>query len=138
MMTSPEALSLHLKIIGVLFIGLSLIHLIFPKYFNWEEELSRLSLINKQMMVVHTFFIAFVVFLMGLLGLCFNEELVQTKLGKFICLGLGVFWSVRLLTQFFVYSSELWKGKTFETVVHVVFSCFWLYFSAVFWAVYFV
>lgn len=112
--------------------ALALIHVIFPKYFNWKEELKPLSLINRQMMTVHTFFIALVVFMMGLLCLTSSIELIETKLGKTISLGLGIFWSIRLFIQFFGYSSELWKGKTFETTVHILFSLFWTYLSVVF------
>jgi hypothetical protein len=83
-------------------------------------------------MTVHTFFIAVVVFLMGVLCLTSTSELIQTSLGKTISLGLGVFWTIRLLVQFFGYSSALWKGKTFETTIHIVFSIMWTYISGVF------
>ena len=106
------------------------------KYFNWEKELNTLSLINKQMMGVHTFFIAVTVFLMGILCLSSASELTSTEFGKKISLGLGVFWVCRLFFQFFVYSSTLWKGKVFETIVHIVFSCLWIYLSAVFLLIY--
>ena len=59
-----------------------MIHAFFPKYFNWNSELKSLSLINRQMMIVHTFFIAFTVFLMGLLCLTSSSELIETNLGK--------------------------------------------------------
>ena len=49
---------LHFKVIGTLLMGLALVHIIFPKYFNWKEELKSLSLINRQMMTIHTFFIS--------------------------------------------------------------------------------
>lgn len=125
-------MELHFKIIGVLLMALALIHVIFPRYFNWKVELKSLSIMNRQMMTVHTFFIALVVFMMGLLCLTSAEELITTKLGKTICLGLGIFWSIRLFIQFFVYSTELWKGKKFETIVHIVFSFLWAYLSIVF------
>ena len=125
-------MEIHYKIIGVLLTALALVHIIFPKYFNWKEELKSLSLINRQMMTVHTFFIALVVFLMGLLCLISTTDLIETKLGKTISLGLGIFWSIRLFIQFFGYSTALWKGKTFETVVHISFSLFWTYLSVVF------
>lgn len=125
-------MQIHIKIIGVLLIALAFIHVKFPKYFNWEKELKLLSTINRQMMTVHTFFIALTVFLMGLLCLTSSNELIETTLGKKILLGLGVFWTIRLLIQFFGYSSHLWKGKTFETSMHVVFSLLWLYLSTVF------
>jgi len=125
-------MEIHYKIIGVLLMALALVHVIFPKYFKWKEELKSLSLINRQMMTVHTFFIALVVFLMGLLCLTSTTELIETKLGKTISLGLGIFWSTRLFIQFFGYSTELWKGKTFETIVHILFSLLWTYLSVVF------
>jgi hypothetical protein len=83
------------------------------------------------MMLVHTFFIALTIFLMGLLCLTSARDLIETKLGKTISLGLGAFWIVRLFIQFFGYSSKLWKGKTFETSVHILFSLFWTYSSGV-------
>ena len=115
---------------------LAAIHIIFPRYFNWAKELGSLSLINKQMMYVHTFFIALMVFLMGLLCLTSAGELVTTGLGKKLAFWLGVFWSIRLLIQFFVYSSKLWRGKKLETTVHIVFSLLWFYFSTVFFSTY--
>lgn len=125
-------MSIHLQIIGALFMVLALIHVGFPRYFDWKQQLVSLSLINRQMMQVHTFFIAFVVFLIGLLCFTSSEELIATPLGRRICLGLGVFWGIRALVQWFFYSSELWRGRRFETSVHVVFSALWVYCAVVF------
>ena len=111
---------------------LALVHVIFPRYFDWKIQLGGLSLINRQMMYVHTFFIALVVLLMGLLCISAADELVNTSLGQKVATGLFVFWFARLIIQFFGYSSELWKGKSFETSVHVVFTILWLYLSGVF------
>ena len=127
---------LHLKIIGSLLIGLSLLHIIFPWYFNWKETLKNLNLINRQMMQVHTFFIATVVLLIGLLCVNSAEELVQTSLGKTICLGFAIFWGLRFFFQIFIYSPKLWIGKTFETVVHVFFLFFWAYMTVIFGGIY--
>jgi hypothetical protein len=128
-------MELHLKIIGFILIILAIVHGVFPRHFNWKKELSSLSLVNKQMMYVHTVFIALVVFLMGFLCLTSSTELIENNLGKRICFGLGVFWTIRLVIQFFGYSSELWKGKTFETSVHILFICLWTYLSLIFWKV---
>lgn len=125
-------MELHLKIIGLLLIVLAFIHIIFPKYFKWKQELSTLSIMNRQMMYVHSFFIAFTVFLMGVLCLTSVTDLIHTTLGRRISLGLGIFWTVRMFFQFFGYSSKLWRGKRFETAIHIIFSVFWLYMSLVF------
>lgn len=122
----------HLKIVGVVLIGLALSHAFFPRHFRWKEELGSLSLLTRQIMYVHTLFIALVVFLMGILCITSADQLTSTTLGKRVSLGMGIFWITRLLVQFFGYSSELWKGKRFETGVHIVFSVLWVYFSVVF------
>jgi hypothetical protein len=36
-----------------------LLHLAFPRYFRWKEETAGLSLMTRQVLHVHTFFIAF-------------------------------------------------------------------------------
>ena len=125
-------MELHFKIIGILLMLLGILHIGFPKYFNWKQELTTLSLINKQMMTIHTFFIALMVFMMGLLCLTSSSELIQTNLGQKISFGLGIFWFIRLFIQLFGYSSALWKGKPFETAMHIVFTLLWLYLSFVF------
>ncbi len=126
-------MEIHFKIIGISLIILALIHVIFPKYFNWKNEFKTLSLINRQMMTIHTFFIALIVFLMGLLCFTSSTDLMHTNLGKKISLGLAIFWTIRLFVQFIGYSSKLWKGKKFETCIHILFSIFWMYLSAIFW-----
>lgn len=123
---------IHFHILGVILIALALLHIGFPRYFNWKEELAPLGLMNRQMMVVHAFFIALVVLLIGVLCLGSAADLIGTPLGRRICLLLAMFWALRLFTQFFVYSPKLWRGKRFETVVHIAFSMLWTYATGLF------
>lgn len=127
-------MELSIKITGILLICLAMLHGVFPRYFNWKKDLAGLSLINRQMMIVHTFFIALTVGLMGLLCISSAHELVSTSLGKKISLGLAVFWMVRLVIQFVGYSPALWKGKRFETIMHILFTLLWIYLSGIFLA----
>ncbi len=121
-----------IKIIGWTLIVLGLAHFYFPRHFKWNDELKRLSLLNRQIMSVHNFFIMLTVLLMGLLCVTSTELLLTTELGKRMMLGLAIFWGCRFFIQFFWYSPELWKGKRFETIVHLCFSCFWLLLTVVF------
>ena len=128
-------MDIHLSIIGISLVILGLLHIIFPWYFNWETELSRLSLVNRQVMQVHTFFIALIVLLMGILCLLAPRQILETELGHLISFGLAIFWTTRLVIQFFGFSPDLWKGKAFETTVHILFSGFWTYLSWAFWTI---
>ena len=90
---------LLLQILGIVLILLALLHVIFPRYFRWKEELAGLSLINREIMGVHTFFIALTVVLMGLLLVSSAELLTTTLLGRRICAGMALFWGLRLICQ---------------------------------------
>jgi hypothetical protein len=35
-----------------------------------------------------------------------------------------------------VYSSILWKGKTFETAMHILFSILWVYLSIIYFLIF--
>jgi hypothetical protein len=126
-------MQLHLNLSGWLLVGLALLHIIFPRYFRWKTTTVSLEPVTREILYVHTLFIAVTVMLMGLLCLTSAELLLDTELGFRVCLGLAVFWTLRLFVQFFGYSSELWRGKAFETAVHIAFAGLWLYLSAVFW-----
>jgi hypothetical protein len=125
-------MELQIKIIGGLFILLAFIHIPLPKYFKWKEDLATVALINRQLMYVHMSFIALGIFLVGVLCLTSAGELLGTAFGRRVCLGLAIFWITRLYAQFFVFSKGIWKGKAFETAVHIVFSFFWAYLSIIF------
>lgn len=129
-------MEIHLNIIGYSLMVLSLLHLILPFYFNWAKELQLLSLFNSQLIRVHTFFIALIVFMMGLFCVTNSHEIMNTKLGKTIAFGLSIFWCIRLIFQLFVYSPKLWKGKIFETAIHIIAIFYWSYLSFAFYAVY--
>jgi hypothetical protein len=129
-------MELHVKIIGVVLVFLALVHGLFPKYFDWRNELTSVSLINRQLMYVHTFFIALLLLFMGALCITSASEIVETPLGRKLSLGIAVFWVARLVIQLFGYSSQLWRGKRFETVIHVLFVTLWTYLSTIFFLIY--
>jgi hypothetical protein len=123
----------HLQIIGCLMAGLVGIGVIVPKRYQWEDEMQQLSLLNRQIFRVHNAFIMLILALLAVLLLTSADALLEpSRLARAMLLGLTVFWGLRLYFQFFYYSPQLWRGKAFETVVHVVFSFMWFYFTAVF------
>jgi hypothetical protein len=126
----------NLRLAGILLIALGLLHFVFPRRFNWKEELARLSLLNRRIFQVHHFFVALVVTMMGAGSLFFADALVQPgPLARLVLAGAVLFWACRLVVQWFVYDVELWKGNRLHTAVHIVFSALWIYLIAVYgWA----
>ena len=121
----------HLRIIGALLILLGVAHFAFPKRFGWKDELARLSLLTRQIFWVHTFFIALTLVLMGSITALYAKALLEPgPVNRAVLAGAAVFWTCRLFVQFFVYDPKLWKGNVFNTWMHVLFSCFWIYLVA--------
>jgi hypothetical protein len=129
-------LEICLRIAGALLIMLAAAHIAFPRRFSWAEELPRLSLLNRQMFLVHCFFIVMLVASMGILSLVFTGTLVErTSLAQLLTGWLCLFWSTRLVVQWFVYDRQLWIGNRLHTVVHVLFTGMWCYLAFVYgWA----
>ncbi len=127
----------HLRIAGALQILLALLHLAFPRRFQWKEELARLSPLNRQIFMVHTFFICVVLVLFGALSLLAPETLLEpTRLARLVLGGIATFWGLRLLCQWFVYDASLWRGQRFNTVMHVLFTLLWLYLTVVYFGIF--
>ncbi len=129
-------LALHLKFTGAILIFLGVSHALFDKRFHWDEETAKMSPLNRQIFYVHNFFIALICAMMGALALLGTRALLEPTLaGNWLCGGLTLFWGCRLVFQFAVYDSQLWRGKIFETTIHYLFAAGWLYFTSVFaWA----
>src|SRR5258708_39034620 len=117
--------------------ALAFIHIFFPKYFKWKEAFRSLSLINRQMTIVPSFFIAFTVLIMGIICILDPEDMMNTRLGHYLPFGFFIFWLLRLLFQFFIYSPKLWKGRVFETCIHIAFSLLWSYLTIIFFLAYY-
>jgi hypothetical protein len=128
----------HLYVAGALQIGLAILHLSFPKRFEWKEELSRLSLLNRQMFLVHTIFVCFVILMTGALSLFAPQALLHpTPLSRLVLGGFAAFWGLRLLFQWLVYDMSLWKGDSFKTFMQAVFTLIWIYLTSVYAAILF-
>lgn len=128
-----SSLELNLRIVGVTMILLSGLHATFSRQFGWKEELPKLTLLNRQVFVVHVFFIALALFMQGVGCIFFADVLCQkSRLSAAVSAGMCIYWLARLICQHFVYDKKLWQGKPFETAIHVIFSLNWLYYVLVF------
>jgi hypothetical protein len=131
-MTPDPTLVFHLRVVGVLMALLAIMNLFVPGRFHWREELSRVSLLNRQIFQAHSVFIVLLIALMSALFLTCAEALLEpTRLSRAVLIGLTIFWGLRMLMQWFFYSPRVWRGNPFNTVMHGVFSVGWIYVTAV-------
>ena len=126
----------HLRVSGVLLLGLALLNLLLPGYFGWRRELRDVSRFTREVFFGHLYFLVLLLALWGLLYVAAPDALLArgeagSTLGGAIALGGLLFWGARLAAQFLHYSPEVWKGDRFRTAMHGAFSVLWLYLAAV-------
>lgn len=130
-----EILSMLLRIAGAMLIALAVLHVPIGRRLKWREESARLSPANAAIFQVHTFFICFVLVMMGLPCLLEPSVLLEkTRAGAWLAWLLAAFWATRLFIQWFVIPKQLWTGKRLETIAHLCFSIVWFALSALFTA----
>ena len=126
-------LLLNLRIVGLLMAGLVVLNLFVPRRFRWRDELSRISLLNRQIFEVHAIFLVLTLGLISALLLTSADALLEhTRLARALLIGLTLFWGLRMLVQWFYYSPAVWRGHRFHTAMHYAFSAMWIYVTAVF------
>lgn len=128
-----DTLAILLRVAGAGLILLAVLHIPISRHLRWREESARMSLTSASVFRVHTFFICVVLVLMGLPALMAPQIFLErSSAGAWLTWSMAFFWGLRLLVQFFVYPSELWRGKRFETAMHVWFSLVWMSLAVVF------
>jgi hypothetical protein len=129
------ALEILLRIAGAGLVMLAFLHIPIGRKLRWREDGRKLSPENEQVFHVHTFFVCLTVILMALPCLISPSVfLVKSEAGMWASGSLALFWAVRLYFQFFVYRSDLWRGKRLETFVHWCFAAIWLALTLLFGA----
>jgi len=127
------SLETHLRIAGALLLLLAAAHPFFPKQLGWKEDLAKLTLLNRQIFLVHVGFIVLILVLFGTLALGFAPDLVApSRLAAAVLGGLTLFWGLRLVTQQLIYDRSLWRGHRRNTVLHILASLLWIYLTGVF------
>jgi hypothetical protein len=133
MTLAHETLVVHLQAGGLMMAVLVVVNVFVPSRFHWREEMSRLSLVNRQIFQVHSVFLVLTLALFSALLLTCAPALVEpTRLSRAVLTGLTTFWGLRMVMQWCFYSPELWRGHRFNTIVHYVFSAMWIYLTSLF------
>ena len=125
--------ALLLRFAGAGLILLALLHVPMSRQLKWREDGARMSPVNASIFRVHTFFICFVLVMMGLP--CLLDPaifLVKSRAGAWVAWSFAAFWFFRFYFQLFVYRVDLWRGKRMETALHVWFTLVWLALTGLF------
>jgi len=95
---------------GVLSIVIGLFHTYFYRFFNWDNDFSKISVLNAR--VLYTIHVATILLLIGfgILSLQFTEDLSAANgLAAGICIFYSLFWLWRLIWQIIYFNPSKMK-----------------------------
>ena len=125
-------LSVNLRLAGILILALAAVYPTYSRRFGWREELQRVSLLTRNIFQVHCGFIVLLLVLQGMLLAMFPQAVLERNAAAIaLLIGLCAFWVYRLIAQLAIFDRRLWIGHRFNSFVHVMFTVFWMYLSAV-------
>ena len=128
-----NAIELQLRLVGALLLGVAALGVAVHRHFRWGDEIQRLTLLTRQVFLVHSAFVIVVLAMLGAMLLTVAPALLAPgPLPRAVLIGLIVMWTARLLAQWFFYDPSLWRGDRFRTFMHVLFSVLYAYFVATF------
>ena len=111
-----------LYIAAVAQLAVAVLNLFLVRIMKWEESVARMPQLVREVFHVHAWFITITLAIFGVVTIRFADELAAgtNDLGRWLAAGIGIFWLIRWLMQFFYYDSSHWRGKRAETIVHIV------------------
>src|ERR1700747_2936788 len=103
-------LPFHLRLAGTLLMLLGFSHLTFGRILDWRSDLAKLSLVNRQIFIVHCFYIALFLIMLGALSTFGTSLLLEPHpLARVILASSAVLWGIRLYLQWFFFDRSLWR-----------------------------
>jgi len=92
-----------------------------PAKLNVRAGMASVPRFLRQVFVVHWIYIVLTVSLFSLLCLLFARDLAGgSRLGRFLCSAMGVFWGLRLPLQLFYYDAELRRQNRVLDLAYVL------------------
>lgn len=103
-----RAITLALWVAGVLELAIAFANFILPRKLKYQDNLSLVTPLVRQIFVVHSAYIVGVVLLFAGITFGFTAELASGQgLGRFLAASMALFWFCRVPVQLFYYDSAL-------------------------------
>jgi len=98
---------------GFYTIGLIVFHLLFWRIFDWEQDLKRISFLNRATMQVLNISLTFSFIIFSYISLVHTAELLTSSLGHSLLLLMALFWLARAFQQIIFYKLHHWASWAF-------------------------
>jgi hypothetical protein len=98
---------------GFYTIGLIMFHLLFWRIFDWEQDLKRISFLNRATMQVLNISLTLSFIIFSYISLVHATELLTSSLGHSLLMLIALFWLARAIQQIVFYRLRHWASWAF-------------------------
>jgi hypothetical protein len=122
-----------LQFAGISMVILAFAHLGFSKLLNWRGDLQNITLINRQIFIVHTVFLAIGILMLGTVCIFFAQTLTdRSQLAIVATASFAMCWFSRLVCQLFIFTGPISDNKKVEGVLRICGTLLWIFYTGVF------
>ena len=104
---------------GLFHVAFVVFHLTFRKLFRWDDELAKLTSLNRAVVPVLNISLTVVFVLFAFLSFAHAAEMLRTELGRTLTLAIAVFWYLRAVQQIVFFGLRRKPSLIFFAVVVV-------------------
>ena len=123
-------LDIHaLQFAGVILLCIVCANFFAPRKMRWLQNLTRVEPVFRQVFIVHCVFLIGCVLAMAVVCMVFPQRLLSEPLGEMLLVFMAIFWSARVLVQFFYYDRSI---KRQFPVYNILFSVAFIYLAVTF------
>ena len=114
-------LVLWLWVAGAIQMAIVFSNAVLPAKLNVRAGMASVPRFLRQVFIVHWIYIVLTVSLFSLLCFFFGGDLAGgSRLGRFLCMAVGMFWGLRLPLQLFYYDAELRRRNRVLDLAYVL------------------
>ena len=110
--------TLRCAAVGQLFVAA--LNLCLVRLMGWQHDLARLPLLPREVFHVHSWFISFTLAIFAALTWRFAGEMAggDSRIARWLCGAIGIFWGFRAVLQWSYYSHEHWRARRAFAALH--------------------
>ncbi|MBV9464389.1 MAG: hypothetical protein JO317_09190 [Verrucomicrobiae bacterium] len=118
---NESTLKIALEAAAAVQLTVATLNLGLKRMLGWQAEIERQSLLLKEVIHVHTWYISLTLAIFAVLTLRFATAFASgaEPLVRWLAAAIGLFWGLRVVIQILYYSASHWRGRPGRTAIHV-------------------
>lgn len=101
-------------------VAVALLNFRLESLLGWRDQLASMPLLMREVFHVHKWFVSIALLIFAAVTLRFAQVFAEggNEVARWLCAGIGLFWTIRTGIQWLYYDRSHWRGLPGPTAVH--------------------